>query len=358
MNMDDIRNIIIGNHNGTPVYIRNVADVGIGKELRTGAATKDGKETVVGTVFMLIGENSRTVSQRVAGKMAGINNTLPEGVVAKTVYDRTTLVDKAIYTVKKNLVEGAFLVIVILFLFLGNFRAAILTALVIPLSMLFTITGMVGNRVSANLMSLGALDFGIIVDGAVIIVENCIRRLAEEQHRLGRLLTRAERFEIVFDASKEVRKATMSGELIIMIVYLPILALTGVEGKMFHPMAFTVIAALLGAAVLSMTFVPAAVAILLTGKLSEKQNLLMRTAQRVYVPTLDFAMRPRPAMVSFAVVVVILSGLLAGRMGSEFIPSLDEGDFALHALRIPGTSLSQSVEMQYLLEKDKGNPGG
>ena len=351
MNMDDIRNIIIGNHNGTPVYIRNVADVGIGKELRTGAATKDGKETVVGTVFMLIGENSRTVSQRVAGKMAGINNTLPEGVVAKTVYDRTTLVDKAIYTVKKNLVEGAFLVIVILFLFLGNFRAAILTALVIPLSMLFTITGMVGNRVSANLMSLGALDFGIIVDGAVIIVENCIRRLAEEQHRLGRLLTRAERFEIVFDASKEVRKATMSGELIIMIVYLPILALTGVEGKMFHPMAFTVIAALLGAAVLSMTFVPAAVAILLTGKLSEKQNLLMRTAQRVYVPTLDFAMRSRPAMVSFAVVVVILSGLLAGRMGSEFIPSLDEGDFALHALRIPGTSLSQSVEMQYLLEK-------
>lgn len=351
MNMDDIRNIIIGNHNGTPVYIRNVADVGIGKELRTGAATKDGKETVIGTVFMLIGENSRTVSQRVAEKMAGINNTLPEGVVARTVYDRTTLVDKAIYTVKKNLVEGAFLVIVILFLFLGNFRAAILTALVIPLSMLFTITGMVGNRVSANLMSLGALDFGIIVDGAVIIVENCIRRLSEEQHYLGRQLTRAERFDVVFDASKEVRKATMFGELIIMIVYVPILALTGVEGKMFHPMAFTVISALLGASVLSVTFVPAAVAISLTGRLSEKENLLMRMAQRIYIPSLDFAMRYRPAMVSFAVVVVILSGLLAGRMGSEFIPSLDEGDFALHALRIPGTSLSQSVEMQYLLEK-------
>ena len=351
MNMDDIRNIIVGNHNGTPVYIKNIANVGIGKELRTGAATKDGKETVLGTVFMLIGENSRTVSQRVAGKMSMINNTLPEGIIAKTVYDRTTLVDKAIYTVKKNLVEGALLVIVILFLFLGNFRAAIVTALVIPVSMLFTITGMVENRVSANLMSLGALDFGIIVDGAVIIVENCIRRLSEEQHRLSRRLTSAERFDVVFDASKEVRKATMFGEIIIMIVYVPILTLTGVEGKMFYPMAFTVIAALLGASVLSITFVPAAVAIFLTGKLSEKQNILMRTAQRIYLPTLGFAMRYRPAMVIFAAVAVILSGLLAGKMGSEFIPSLDEGDFALHALRIPGTSLTQAVEMQHLLEK-------
>ncbi len=346
----EIGEIIVGSHDGVPVRIRDIAGVAPGMELRTGAATKNGKEVVLGTVFMLIGENSRAVSQMVAGKMAAINTTLPEGVVAKTVYDRTTLVDKAIYTVKKNLVEGALFVIVILFVFLGNFRAAILTALVIPLSMLFTITGMVENGVSANLMSLGALDFGIIVDGAVIIVENCIRRLAEEQHRLGRLLTRAERFEIVFDASKEVRKATMSGELIIMIVYLPILALTGVEGKMFHPMAFTVIVALLGAGVLSMTFVPAAVAILLTGKLSEKQNFLMRTAQRVYVPTLSFAMQYRPAMVVFAAVVVILSGLLANRMGSEFIPSLDEGDIALHALRIPGTSLSQSVAMQTALE--------
>lgn len=351
MNMDDIRNIIVGNHNGTPVYVRNVADVGIGKELRTGAATKDGKETVLGTVFMLIGENSRTVSQRVAGKMAGINQTLPEGVVAKTVYDRTTLVDKAINTVKKNLIEGALLVIAILFLFLGNFRAAILTALVIPLSMLFTITGMVGNRVSANLMSLGALDFGIIIDGAVVIVENCVRRLAEEQHRLKRNLTLTERLDTVLEASMEARRAILFGQLIIMVVYLPIMTLTGVEGKMFHPMAFTVIAALLGAAVLSITFVPAAVAIFLTGRLSEKQNILMRTAQRIYLPTLDFAMKYRPAMVAFAAVAVILGGLLAGKMGSEFIPSLDEGDFALHALRIPGTSLSQSVEMQHLLEK-------
>ncbi|MDO8446137.1 MAG: CusA/CzcA family heavy metal efflux RND transporter [Deltaproteobacteria bacterium] len=351
MSMDDIRSIIVGNHNGIPVYIRNVADVGIGKELRTGAATKDGKETVIGTVFMLIGENSRTVSQRVADKMAGINNTLPDGIVAKTVYNRTILVDKAIETVKNNLLEGALLVITILFLFLGNFRAAVVTALVIPLSMLFTITGMVGNRVSANLMSLGALDFGIIIDGAVVIVENCVRRLSEEQHRLGRNLTLAERLDTVLEASMEARRAILFGQMIIMVVYLPIMTLTGVEGKMFHPMAFTVIAALLGAAVLSITFVPAAVAIFLTGRLSEKQNFPMRMAQRVYVPTLDFAMQYRPAMVAFAAVVVILSGLLAGRMGSEFIPSLDEGDFALHALRIPGTSLSQSVEMQHLLEK-------
>lgn len=210
---------------------------------------------------MLMGENSRTVSRKVAEKMIDVNRTLPEGVVATTVYDRTTLVDKTIHTVKKNLAEGALLVIAILFLFLGNMRAALITALVIPLSMLFTITGMVSNKVSANLMSLGALDFGIIVDGAVIIVENCIRRLSEEQHRLGRLLTRPERFDVVFDASKEVRQATMFGEMIIMIVYLPILSLTGIEGKMFYPMAFTVIAALVGAMILSVTFIPAAVAL-------------------------------------------------------------------------------------------------
>ena len=323
----------------------------LGKELRTGAATENGKEVVLGTVFMLIGENSRTVSRRVADKMVEINRTLPEGIVARTMYDRTTLVDATVNTVKKNLAEGALLVIAILFLFLGNIRAALITALVIPLSMLFTITGMVCNKVSANLMSLGALDFGIIVDGAVIIVENCIRRLSEEQHRLGRLLTRAERMEIVFDASKEVRKATMFGELIIMIVYLPILSLTGVEGKMFYPMAFTVIVALIGAMVLSVTFVPAAMALFFSGRFSEKENILMRWAKNGYTPILNLAMHNRIFVITAAGTLIILSGLLATRMGSEFIPSLDEGDLAVHALRIPGTSLSQAVEMQNVLEK-------
>ncbi|MBF8278103.1 MAG: CusA/CzcA family heavy metal efflux transporter [Candidatus Brocadiaceae bacterium] len=350
--IEDIRQIIIGNYKGVPIYIKDVAEVLLGKELRTGAAMENGKEVVLGTVFMLIGENSRTVSRSVAEKMIDVNRTLPEGIVAKTIYDRTTLVDATVNTVKKNLAEGALLVIVILFLFLGNIRAALITALVIPLSMLFTITGMAGHKVSANLMSLGALDFGIIVDGAVIIVENCIRRLSGEQHRLGRLLTRAERFEVVFEASKEVRKATMFGELIIMIVYLPILSLTGIEGKMFYPMAFTVIVALFGAMILSVTFIPAAVALFFSGRLSEKENILMKWAKKGYTPILNLAMHNRAFVVTTASVLVVLSGLLATRMGSEFLPSLDEGDLLIHALRIPGTSLSQAVEMQHVLEKE------
>ncbi len=350
--IENIQQIIIGNYKGVPIYIKDVAEVLLGKELRTGAATENGEEVVLGTVFMLMGENSRTVSRRVADKMVEVNHTLPPGVIAKTIYDRTTLVEKTIHTVKKNLAEGALLVIAILFLFLGNIRAALITALVIPLSMLFTITGMAANNVSANLMSLGALDFGIIVDGAVIIVENCIRRLSEEQHRLGRLLSRDERFEVVFDASKEVRKATMFGELIIMIVYLPILSLTGVEGKMFYPMAFTVIVALIGAMILSVTFVPAAVALFFSGRLSEKENILMRLSKKGYTPILNLAMHNRVFVITTASVLVILSGLLATRMGSEFLPSLDEGDLLIHALRIPGTSLSQAVEMQHVLEKE------
>ncbi len=349
--IEDIRQIVINTHKGVPVYIKDVAGVVLGKELRTGAAVEGGKEVVLGTVFMLMGENSRTVSKRVASKMVEVNRTLPAGVVAKTAYDRTVLVDATIKTVKKNLAEGALLVIAVLFLFLGNIRAALITALVIPLSMLFTITGMVSNKVSANLMSLGAIDFGIIVDGAVIIVENCIRKLSEEQLRLGRLLTRTERFEVVFDASKEVRKATMFGELIIIIVYLPILSLTGVEGKMFYPMAITVIIALLGAMALSMTFVPAAVALFFSRKLSEKENVLMRWAKKTYTPLLNMAMRNQGFVIAVTIVFVILSGLLTTRMGSEFLPSLDEGDVLAHAFRIPGTSLSQSVEMQHIIDK-------
>ncbi|TXT31897.1 MAG: cobalt-zinc-cadmium resistance protein CzcA [Rhodocyclaceae bacterium] len=259
----DIGNIVVSSRQGVPIRIRDVAEVGIGKELRTGAATENGREVVLGTVFMLIGENSRKVSQAVAKRLDEINRTLPQGVVAQTVYDRTILVDKAIDTVKKNLIEGALLVVAILFLFLGNIRAAIITALVIPLAMLFTFTGMVSNKVSANLMSLGALDFGIIIDGAVVIVENCVRRLAHAQAAVGRPLTRNERFHEVFSAAKESRRPLLFGQLIIMVVYLPIFALTGVEGKMFHPMAFTVVAALLGAMILSVTFIPAAVALLI-----------------------------------------------------------------------------------------------
>ncbi|WP_236207203.1 CusA/CzcA family heavy metal efflux RND transporter [Pseudomonas tohonis] len=347
----DIANIVIANVDGTPIRISHVAEVGIGRELRTGAATENGREVVLGTVFMLIGENSRDVARAVAARLDAINRSLPEGVVAVPVYDRTQLVDKAIATVKKNLIEGAVLVVAILFLFLGNIRAALITAMVIPLSMLFTFTGMFTHKVSANLMSLGALDFGIIVDGAVVIVENAIRRLAHAQQHHGRMLTRSERLHEVFAASKEARRALIFGQLIIMVVYLPIFALTGVEGKMFHPMAFTVVTALLGAMILSVTFVPAAIALFVTGKVREEENVVMRLARRVYEPVLGWVMGHRALVFGGALALVLMSGLLAARMGSEFVPSLSEGDFALQALRVPGTSLTQSVDMQARLEK-------
>ncbi|KPC44291.1 Cation efflux family protein [Pseudomonas amygdali pv. morsprunorum] len=349
--VDDIANIVTANVQGTPIRISSVAEVGIGKEMRSGAATENGCEVVLGTVFMLIGENSRTVSQAVAAKLADINRTLPEGVEAVTVYDRTNLVEKAIATVKKNLIEGAILVIVILFLFLGNIRAALITAMVIPLAMLFTFTGMFTNKVSANLMSLGALDFGIIVEGAVVIVENAIRRLAHAQKKYGRMLTRSERFHEVFAAAREARRPLIFGQLIIMVVYLPIFALTGVEGKMFHPMAFTVVIALLGAMILSVTFVPAAIAMFVTGKVKEEEGLVMRTARHRYAPILSWVLGHRSIAFGLALVLIVLSGFTASRMGSEFIPSLSEGDFALQALRVPGTSLTQSVDMQQRLEK-------
>ena len=271
-NIDEIKDVVIGSRNGVPVRIADVADVREGQDLRTGAATHNGKEVVLGTAMLLIGENSRAVAQRVATKLNEIGRSLPDGVIARAIYDRTHLVEATIATVEKNLIEGALLVIIILFLILGNFKAAIATAFVIPLSMLFTITGMFENKVSANLMSLGAIDFGIIIDGAVIIVENCLRLLAAEQHRLGRILSREERFETILAGSKEVIGPSLFGTLIIAVVYLPILTLTGVEGKMFTPMALTVLMALLGASILSMTFVPAAVAILVTGRVSEHEN--------------------------------------------------------------------------------------
>jgi heavy metal efflux system protein len=348
--LDAIRDIVLDRREGVPIRVRDVAEVGEGPELRSGAATQNGQEVVLGTVFMLIGANSREVSQASAARLGEASKSLPEGVSAHPVYDRTVLVDRTIATVTKNLVEGALLVIVVLFLLLGNFRAALITAAVIPLSMLFTITGMVRGGVSGNLMSLGALDFGLIVDGAVIIIENCLRRFAESQHRLGRVLDNAERMELAASATTEVIRPSLFGLGIITAVYLPIFALSGVEGKMFHPMAITVVLALSGAMLLSLTYVPAAIALFLRGRVQEQETRLMQWARRGYAPALAWALRSRRAVIAGALVLVAACGLLATRLGTEFIPGLDEGDMALHALRIPGTSLDQAVQMQSTLE--------
>ena len=346
-----LEKVIVAHRNGVPITVRDVADVGFGKQLRTGAATRDGEETVLGTAVMLLGDNSRTVSKAVSAKLAQINKTLPPGITADTVYDRTVLVDKTIATVQKNLLEGAILVMAVLLLMLGNVRAALITAMVIPLSMLMLMTSMVETKVSANLISLGALDFGLIVDGAVIIVDNCILRLADRQHRLGRLLTMEERFHVVFVATREVFTPSLVSVLVVVLVNLPLLALIGVEGKMFRPMALAVIMALLAALVLSLTFVPAAVALFMSGRIEEKDNFIVRHAKRLYTPVLDTALRLRVPFLAGAILFVMYCGWMATRLGSEFIPSLDEGDLAVQALRIPGTSLTQSLEMQFQLER-------
>jgi heavy metal efflux system protein len=350
--LEDIGALVIAKRDDGPVRVKDVADVAIGKQLRTGAATQDGNEVVLGTVMMLVGQNSRTVSQQVASRLDDINLRLPAGVIAEANYNRTTLVDKTIRTVETNLLEGAVLVVVILFLFLGNVRAALLTALVIPLSMLFAISGMAANKMSGNLMSLGAIDFGLIVDGSVIVVENCLRQLGLAQHQQGRLLSLKERSAVVLAATKEVMTPAMFGVFIIMLVYLPIFALSGVEGKMFQPMAFTVIAALLGALVLAITFIPASIALFVSGKISEKENALMLALRRGYQPLLALSIKT-PLLVSGVAILLLTTALWsASKMGSEFLPQLDEGDIAMHALRIPGTSLSQSVQMQMQLEAD------
>jgi len=349
--IDEIGAIVLDRREGVPIRVRDVAQVGEGPELRTGAATLDGGEVVLGTVFMLVGANSRTVAQAAAARLEQANRSLPAGVRAVPVYDRTALVDRTIATVAKNLVEGALLVIVVLFLLLGNFRAALITAAVIPLAMLFTLTGMVRGGVSGNLMSLGALDFGLIVDGAVIIVENCLSRFGQAQQRLGRVLSAAERFDLTAQATAEVIRPSLFGVGIIAAVYLPVFALTGIEGKMFHPMAITVVLALSGAMLLSLTFVPAAIALSLGGKVSEHENRAMRWARRVYAPLLDGALRHARWIGAGAMALILLCAALATRLGTEFIPSLDEGDIALHAMRIPGTSLEQALRMQATLER-------
>jgi len=350
--LDAIRDIVLDRRDGVPIRVRDVAQVGEGRELRTGAATEDGREVVLGTVFMLVGANSREVSQAAAAKVEAANASLPPGVRAEPVYDRTALVDRTIGTVSKNLIEGALLVIAVLFLLLGNFRAALITAAVIPLAMLFTIIGMVRGGVSGNLMSLGALDFGLIVDGAVIIIENCLRRFGDAQHALGREMSDEERLDLTAVATAEVIRPSLFGVGIITAVYLPIFALSGIEGKMFHPMAITVVLALTGAMVLSLTYVPAAVAIFLGGRVAEKENRPILWAKRRYAPVLAWALRWRMAVLAGAVAFVAICALLATRLGTEFIPSLDEGDVTVHALRIPGTSLSQAVSMQAALEQN------
>ena len=349
--VDAVGSIVLDRRDGVPIRVRDVATVGEGKELRTGAATQNGHEVVVGTAFMLFGANSRDVSRAAVAKLEAANASLPEGVHAKAVYDRTALVDRTIGTVAKNLIEGALLVVVVLFLLLGNVRASLITAAVIPLAMLFTIIGMVRGNVSGNLMSLGALDFGLIVDGAVIIIENCLRRFGEAQNALGRQLNDQERYDLTASATAEVIRPSLFGLGIIAAVYLPIFALSGVEGKMFHPMAITVVLALTGAMMLSLTFVPAAIATILRGRVAEHDNRLMRWSRARYTPLLDWALRRRLAVLGGATVLVVACGILATRLGSEFVPSLDEGDITLQPMRIPGTSLEQSVAMQETLEK-------
>lgn len=344
--LSDIQNTLLNSSNGSPIRVSDIAQVSIGHDLRTGGATYNGEETVLGIAMMMMGENSRTVSKAVGLKIQQIQQSLPKGIKIETVYDRTILVDKAIYTVQKNLVEGAVLVIVILFLFLGNIRAALITACVIPLSMLFTLTGMAQQKISANLMSLGALDFGIIVDGAVVIVENCIRRLAHAQQQLKRPLTQNERFKEVFLAARQARRPLVFGQLIILVVYLPIFALTGVEAKMFHPMALTVVLALVAAIVLSITFVPAAVALWVKGDIQETESRWMLWLKTRYESVLDSTYQFKSVVVTFAVCILVITALLASKIGSEFAPQLSEGDFAIQQLRAPSTGLEVSLQIQ------------
>lgn len=349
--LEDIGRVVVAKRDGAPIRLDELAEIAITRDLRSGAATQNGEEVVLGTTFMLIGANSRAVAQAVAQRIDEIQPSLPDGVEINPLYNRMTLVDKTIATVRKNLLEGALLVIAVLFVLLGNLRAALVTAAVIPIAMLMTISGMVATRTSANLMSLGALDFGLIVDGAVIIVENCLRRLGEAQRQNGARLPLRERVELVQQATTEVIRPSLFAVTIILIVYLPVFALTGIEGKMFHPMALTVVMALLAALLLSLTFVPAAIALLVSGKVAEHEPTILRWLRSGYEPILRFALRWRQAVLIGAVALVLLSLLAVSRMGAEFVPQLDEGDLAVQALRIPGTSLSQSVQMQFVLEK-------
>lgn len=346
-----IENVVVSTRDGIPTRIKDIATVSIGKEMRSGSATENGEEVVIGTAMMLIGDNSRTVSQAVGEKLKIVNTTLPPDIEARTLLNRTKLVNSTIHTVAKNLSEGALLVILVLFVLLGYFRAALITALVIPLSMLLTSIGMVQSHISGNLMSLGAIDFGLIVDGAVIITENCLRHLAMKQHELGRVLNLKERMQEVLNASKEMIQPTVFGQAIIITVYIPIMTLSGVEGKMFHPMAITVLFALVAAFILSITFIPAMIALFVKGRINEKENAIIGFAKKVYKPILKSTLEFPWVAAGAAAAAIIVSVFLFTKLGEEFAPTLDEQDIAMQALRIPSTSLSQSTEMQKEVER-------
>ncbi|MBX3744188.1 MAG: efflux RND transporter permease subunit [Verrucomicrobiae bacterium] len=335
----------------TPLRVKDVADVVIGKAVRTGTATYKGEEALLGVALMLAGENSRLVAKAVDAKLKEIQPKLPSGVEIIPVYDRTVLVDRTIRTVETSLFEGAILVVVVLLIMLGNWRAALIVALAIPLSLLFAMTGMVQGKVSGNLMSLGAIDFGLIIDGAVVMVENIIRHLAEKQHKLGRRLTAVERAHEVLVSAKEVASPMFFGVIIITVVYFPILALTGIEGKMFKPMAMTVIFALVGALVLALTLMPALCSYLLGGNISEKDSFLVKFAKKIYAPFLNFSLRARWPVVGGAVALLALAVFMFSRLGAEFVPQLDEGSFATHMIRTTSIGIDASVEMQKQGEK-------
>src|SRR5215217_6724489 len=342
----EIEDIVVATRGAVPIRIKDVAEITLGRELRTGSASVNGREVVLGTALMLIGENSRTVAAAADAKINEITRTLPPGIRARTVLNRTELVEATIRTVARNLAEGALLVILVLFLLLGNFRAAFITALVIPVTMLITATGMLEAKLSANLMSLGALDFGLIVDGAVIIAENCLRHVAERQHDLNRPLSLEERLGVIATSAKEMIQPTVYGQAIIMLVYVPLLTFTGVEGKTFMPMAMTVLIALAVAFVLSLTFVPAMIAIVVTGRVQEKENVFIRGLKVLYRPALAAAIRSPIPVIAAGAILFVGAALLFARLGHEFTPSLDEKNIVMEVKRIPSTSLSQSQSMQ------------
>ncbi|QSQ17651.1 efflux RND transporter permease subunit [Myxococcus landrumensis] len=351
--LEDLRDVVLSTSpQGVPIYVRDVATVAFAPKVRQGAVTRDGRgEAVTGIVMMLIGQNSREVVNNVKVEVEKIRPTLPPGVTLDTFYDRTDLVRKTIHTVAKNLIEGGVLVVVVLFVMLRNLRAGLLAAAAIPLAMLSAFIGMRALGISGNLMSLGAIDFGLIVDGALIIVENAVRHISEKSHELGRSLTPEERDEVVATSAVEVRQAAAFGELIIGVVYLPILALSGIEGKMFKPMAITVICALAGAFVLSLTFVPALASVLLPLRAKEQESIIVRAARRVYAPALSWCLQRRGRVVGIAGGLLALSLATIPFLGAEFIPRLDEGAIALQAWRVPSVSLEESVRQTTLIEK-------
>jgi heavy metal efflux system protein len=349
--IEDIANLPLKFGAGSqPLLLKEVAEVKIGTKFRTGTATFNGHETVIGTVMMLAGENSREVSLRVKARLAEIQSKLPDGVYVQIQYDRSLLIDRTIGTVEKNLVEGALLVVILLLLLLGNWRAAIIVACAIPLSFIFALTGMRYWNISGNLMSLGAVDFGLIIDGAVVIVENIVLQLGQRQHELGRALTNEERNQTVLIASKQVGSPMFFGVLIIAVVYLPILALTGIEGKMFHPMALTVMLALGGALILSLTLMPVLCAGLLRGRISEEDNLLIRLAKRLYLPALNLALRLRWLVATCAIALFVGSLWLLTHLGAEFVPKLDEGSITAMLYKPVGMSMEESLRTEIEIE--------